>query len=206
MKNFAYLVGAQGAAQVVVVDPAWDVDALCAAATEDGKEISSVFVSHCHHDHINGLPELLRRVDVPVYAQKIEADFSKELREAAGDALRPLSPGDDFDIGELRAKALHTPGHTPGSQCLYVADAVASGDTVFVNRCGRCDMRGGDPEAMYRTITGVLMALPDGTKLLPGHDYGDVQISSLGREKAHNPYFQFPDVSEFVAFRMRPPK
>lgn len=206
MDNFVYLVGPADSREVVVVDPAWDVDAIDRALAEDGRQLVGAFVSHCHHDHINGLPELLRRHDVPVFAQRLEADFSPELRRAAGDALRPLSPGDPLDIGPLRAKALHTPGHTPGSQCLWADDAVASGDTVFVNACGRCDLRGGDPEAMYRTISGVLGALPDQTKLLPGHDYGDVQVSSLGREREHNPYFRFPDLASFVAFRMRPRK
>lgn len=82
--------------------------------------------------------------------------------------------------------------------------ALVSGDTVFVNACGRCDLRGGDPEAMYRTISQVLLKLPAETKLLPGHDYGDVKISSLDRERQNNPYFRFPDVTSFVNFRMRP--
>lgn len=204
MDNFAYLVGAEGADEVAVVDPAWEVDAILAAAEADQKRVVAAFVSHCHHDHINGLPDLLRRTDVPVYAQRIEADFSADLRQMAGDALRPLGPGDTLQIGSLQAKAVHTPGHTPGSQCLWAADAVTSGDTVFVNGCGRCDLRGGDPEEMYRTIRDVLMRLPEETRLLPGHDYGDVPVSSLARERAQNPYFQFPDLAAFVAYRMRP--
>ena len=204
MENFVYLVGAEGAPEVAVVDPAWDVDVIERAAQEDGKKLAAAFLSHCHGDHINGLPELLARHDVPAYAQREEIDFSADLRRAGGDALRPLNPGDELEIGPLRAKALHTPGHTPGSQCLWLADAVASGDTVFVNACGRCDLKGGDPAAMHRTIQSVLMRLPDETRLLPGHDYGDVKVSTLGREKANNPYFRFPDLVSFVTYRMRP--
>ncbi|HZA50405.1 MAG TPA: MBL fold metallo-hydrolase [Myxococcaceae bacterium] len=204
MENFVYLVGARDAPEVAVVDPAWDVDAIEKAAKEDGKKIAAAFLSHCHGDHINGLPDLLARHDIPAYAQREEIDFSADLRRAGGDALRPLNPGDELEIGPLRAKALHTPGHTPGSQCLWLADAVASGDTVFVNACGRCDLKGGDPAAMHRTIQSVLMRLPDETRLLPGHDYGDVKVSTLGREKANNPYFRFPDLLSFVTYRMRP--
>jgi hydroxyacylglutathione hydrolase len=204
MENFVYLVGARDAPEVAVIDPAWDVEAIDRAAQEDGKTIVAAFLSHCHGDHINGLPELLRRHDIPAYAQREEIDFSGDLRRAGGDALRPLGPGDELEIGPLRAKALHTPGHTPGSHCLWLPDAVASGDTVFVNACGRCDLKGGDPEAMHRTIHTVLMRLPDDTRLLPGHDYGDVKVSTLGREKANNPYFQFPDLASFLAYRMRP--
>lgn len=204
MDNFVYLVGAEGAPEVVVVDPAWDVDAIFRAAEQDGKKIVGAFLSHSHGDHINGVPGLLERGDVPVYAQKEEAAFSAELRRLAGDALRPLGPGDRFRVGPLEATALHTPGHTPGSQSLLASGHIASGDTVFVNACGRCDLKGGDPDAMYRTISSVLMRLPEETKLLPGHDYGDVPVSSIGREKAHNPYFRFPDLAGFVAYRMRP--
>lgn len=206
MDNFVYLVGAKAAPEVVVVDPAWDAEAIFRAAEEDGKKVAAAFCSHSHGDHTNALPDLLARVDVPVYAQKEEVDFSPELRKLGGDALRALSPGEALKVGPLEAKALHTPGHTPGSQCLYVGDHVASGDTVFVNGCGRCDLRGGNPEEMFRTISTVLMRLPEETKLLPGHDYGDVPVSTLGREKEKNPYFSFPDLAEFVSYRMRPRK
>jgi hydroxyacylglutathione hydrolase len=204
MDNFVYLVGAQGSDEVLVVDPAWDVEAIDAAARADGKRIVGAFISHCHGDHINGLPELLSRHDVPVYVQAEEAAFSPQLRGFAGDALRTVGPGDLIEVGPLGARALHTPGHTPGSQCLWAGGAVVSGDTAFVNGCGRCDLNGGDPDALYRTVQSVLLALPEETKLLPGHDYGDVPVSTLGRERAQNPYFQFHDVASFVAYRMRP--
>lgn len=200
MENFVYLLGAEGAPEAAVVDPAWDVEAIERAAAEDGKRLVAAFTSHCHHDHINGLPELLKRHDIPVYAQKEELAFSAELRRLA----RPLEPGQEVQVGALTVKSLHTPGHTPGSQCLFCEGSVVSGDTVFVNACGRCDLRGGDPEAMYRTISQVLSALPDDTRLLPGHDYGDVPMSSIGREKQKNPYFQFHDLQDFLALRMRP--
>jgi hydroxyacylglutathione hydrolase len=203
MDNFVYLVGAEGASEVAVVDPAWEVEEIEKAASADGKTIACAVVSHCHHDHVNGLPDLLRVRDIPVYAQRAELDFSEELREL-GDCMKPVSPGDEIQVGPARFKALHTPGHTPGSQCLLCVDSLVSGDTVFVNACGRCDLRGGDPDAMYRTISQVLLALPAQTRLLPGHDYGDVPISTLGREKEHNPYFKFPDLASFVAYRMRP--
>lgn len=211
MDNFVYLVGAEGAPEVAVIDAAWDVDAIERAAAEDGKRIVCAIVSHCHHDHTNGLPELLGRHDLPVFAQRRELEFSPELR-ALGDALRPTEPGGTIAVGPLTLKALHTPGHTPGSQCILHEGAgggpgtLVSGDTAFVNACGRCDLRGGDPEEMYRTISQVLLRLPAETRLLPGHDYGDVPVSSLARERERNPYFRFPDLAAFVAYRMRPRK
>jgi len=203
MKNFVYLVGQTGAAEVAAVDPAWDVEAITRAAADDGKRIACAVVTHCHHDHVNGLPELLRRMDVPVYAQKQELEFDADLR-AVGDAMKGVDPGDAIQIGPLPAKLLHTPGHTPGSHCLLTGDALLSGDTLFANHCGRCDLPGGNPEDMFRTIDQVLRRLPPETRLFPGHDYGDVPVSSIAREQEKNPYFQYRDPASFVAYRMRP--
>lgn len=203
MKNFVYLVGAEGSPEVAVIDPAWDVAAIQRAAGEDGKRIACAIVSHCHPDHVNGLPELLRGLDIPVYAQKRELEFSADLR-SIGDAMKGASPGETVQVGPLSIQLLHTPGHTPGSHCVLAGDALLSGDTVFVNGCGRCDLDGGNPEDMYRTISQVLMQVPPETRLFPGHDYGDVQVSSLAREREQNPHFQHRDLQSFVAYRMRP--
>ncbi|HXX30116.1 MAG TPA: MBL fold metallo-hydrolase [Myxococcaceae bacterium] len=203
MRNFVYLVGTEGERDVYVVDPAWDVDAIEKACTADGKWLAGIFLTHSHKDHINGVAELLRRHDLPVYAQRAEIDFSPDL-QAFGDALRRLGPGDRVGMGGASVVAVHTPGHTPGSQCLFAGDALVAGDTLFVNGCGRCDLLGGDPAAMFHTLTGVLGKLPPATRLFPGHDYGDVPVSSLGREAQRNPYFQFTDAKSFVTYRMRP--
>lgn len=203
MKNFVYLVGAPGAEEIAVIDPAWDVPAIFAAAEQDDKRVTAAIVSHHHFDHLNGLPDLLARADVPVYAQKAELDFSDELREHAS-AVKGVGPGEVVKVGPLELKLIHTPGHTPGSQCVYCGGALVSGDTVFVNACGRCDLPGGDPEQMFDSLTRVLGGLPGDTKLYPGHDYGDVPVSSLERERAQNPYFKLGAVGEFLAYRMRP--
>jgi glyoxylase-like metal-dependent hydrolase (beta-lactamase superfamily II) len=131
-------------------------------------------------------------------------DFSANLRELASGALRPVGPGDVLTVGGRNFQALHTPGHTPGSHCLLAQDALVSGDTVFINGCGRCDLPGGDPEAMYRSLSQVLLKVPDSTRLFPGHDYANVPVAAMADVRHHNPYFAFPDVASFVAFRMRP--
>ncbi|MBM4381363.1 MAG: MBL fold metallo-hydrolase [Deltaproteobacteria bacterium] len=204
MKNFAYLLGPADSAETWVVDPAWDVPGLLAAAAEDGRRLAGAVMTHSHGDHCNGLPGLLAAVDVPVYVHATEAAFSPELRRMAGDALRPVRGGDRLRLGAREATFLHTPGHTPGSQCLWCEAGVVSGDTLFVGACGRCDLPGGDPEAMYRSLTGVLGALPPQTPLLPGHDYGHSRTTSLGAERAGSPALSHGAVADFVAWRMRP--
>jgi glyoxylase-like metal-dependent hydrolase (beta-lactamase superfamily II) len=107
-------------------------------------------------------------------------------------------------MGSLACGTLHTPGHTPGAQCLHVGGALFTGDTLFVNKCGRCDFVGGNPSAMFHSLHQVIGALPDGTTVYPGHDYGDVKVSTLGRERAQNPYLSLKDEASFIAFRMKP--
>lgn len=203
MENFVYLVGPPEGAEALVVDPAWDVPAIEAALAEDGRRLAGAFVTHSHGDHINGLPELLSRHDVPVYCQQEELDFSPALQAHRG-AMRALKHGDRIQVGTLALNALHTPGHTPGSQCLHVADTLVSGDTLFVNGCGRCDLKGGDPERMYESIQNVLLRLSDATCLLPGHDYGEVPRAPFSEVKPQNPYLNFTSLKAFVDFRMRP--
>ena len=203
MQNFVYLVGTEGERDVVVVDPAWDVDAIEKTCVIHGKRLCGILLTHSHKDHTNGVGELLARRDLPVYANRTEIEFSDDLK-TFGDALHPLGPGDPVPLGGVSARVIQTPGHTPGSQCLHAADALLSGDTLFVNGCGRCDLRGGDPGQMFGTLYQTLRKLPGTTRLFPGHDYGDVQVSSLEREASRNPYFQFKDAASFVAYRMRP--
>lgn len=203
MKNFVYLVGAAESDEVVVVDPAWDVPAIRAAAETDERRIAAVFLTHHHFDHLNGVPELLRLCDVPVYAQRAELDVAEAIQKF-GSAVRPVAPGEVIEVGRAALTCVHTPGHTPGSQCLLTRGSLVSGDTVFVNACGRCDLSGGDARQMYDSLHRVLGALPAETALYPGHDYGDVRVSSLGRERTHNPYFQLTQLEAFVAHRNRP--
>lgn len=204
MKNFAWLLGPAGSPETWVVDPAWDVPGLLAAVARDGRRLAGAVVTHSHGDHCNGLPGLLAAVDVPVYVHAEEAAFSPELRRMAGDALRPVRGGDTLRLGGWSATFLHTPGHTPGSQCLLCEVGLVSGDTLFVGACGRCDLPGGDPEAMHRSLSSVLGALPGQTPLLPGHDYGATPRSTLAAERASNPALAHGTVADFVAWRMRP--
>ena len=203
MKNLVYLLGAADAPEVAVIDPAWDVGAVLRAAQEDGKTVVCAIATHGHRDHINGLPELLAYRSVPVYAQRIELEGTPALQQL-GAAVRPVDPGGKIAVGPLSVTALHGPGHTPGSQCLWCGDVVFSGDILFVNGCGRCDFPESDPSAMFHTLREVLGGLPDKTQLFPGHDYGDIPVSSLGRERERNPYLQFENEADFVAYRMRP--
>ncbi len=201
MDNFVYLVGAPGASETAVIDPAWDVEAAVRAAEEDGRKLTHALLSHHHFDHVNGLPALLAHGGIRTFAHR--ADVPKLAPEVRRE-ITPLDAGDAVEVGPLRLLAMHTPGHTPGSTCWHAGEGLFAGDTLFVNACGRCDLAGGDPEQMFQSLTRV-SRLADEVRLYPGHDYGDVPVSSIGREKERNPYFQkLASLTDFVAYRMRP--
>ncbi len=203
MKNFIHLVGAENSPEVAVVDPAWDVKGLLQEVTREGKKIAAVVLTHSHEDHVNGVPELLTTHDVPVYAQRTEIAFDPRLQDFAG-ALKAVGPGEKVKVGPLELTFIHTPGHTPGSQCLHCGGALFSGDTLFVDHCGRCDFPGSDVKQMFHSLHAVLGALPDETQLYPGHDYGAVKVSTLERERKLNPYLLRTDLASFSDYRLRP--
>jgi glyoxylase-like metal-dependent hydrolase (beta-lactamase superfamily II) len=201
MENFVYLVGAPDARETAIVDPAWDVAAAAQAAADDGRVLTHALVSHHHFDHVNGLPDVLARGGIRVVAHA--ADVPKLAPELQRE-VTAVAAGDAVEVGPLRVRAFHTPGHTPGSTCWHTGDSLFAGDTVFVNACGRCDLAGGDPEQMFQSLRRVA-ELPGDVTLYPGHDYGDVPVSSIAREKERNPYFQkLAALEDFVAYRMRP--
>jgi glyoxylase-like metal-dependent hydrolase (beta-lactamase superfamily II) len=201
MENFVYLVGAEGARETALIDPAWDVEAALAAAEQDGRAVTHALISHHHFDHVNGLPAALANGGIRVFGHR--ADIPKLAPEVQRQ-VSPVDAGDAVEVGPLRVAAMHTPGHTPGSTCWHAGEGLFAGDTVFVNACGRCDLAGGDPEEMFQSLKRV-SELPGDVRLYPGHDYGDVPISSIARERERNPYFQkLASLTDFLAYRMRP--
>jgi glyoxylase-like metal-dependent hydrolase (beta-lactamase superfamily II) len=201
MDNFVYLLGAEDSPETAIVDPAWDVSAALRAAEEDGRKVTHALLSHHHHDHVNGLADVLAHGGIRVHAHR--ADVPR-LPPGQQREVTPLDAGDVVEVGPLRISAMHTPGHTPGSTCWHAGEGLFAGDTVFVNACGRCDLAGGDPEQMFQSLNRVA-GLPGEVRLYPGHDYGDVPVSSIARERERNPYFQkLASLTDFVAWRMRP--
>ena len=202
MQNYVYLVGDPESRTCAVVDPAWEIDTIIRTAEADGMTITAALVTHTHPDHVGGdlfgeeipgVARLLERVPAKVHVHKAEREFLKGF----GSDLQNVEGGDTLDVGRLRITFVHTPGHTPGSQCFYVDGRLISGDTLFIGSCGRTDLPGGDPEEMYRSLTQRLMALDDQTVLFPGHNYGG-PFSTLGDERRRNPFLRFASLGEFL--------
>jgi hydroxyacylglutathione hydrolase len=218
MANLAYLVGSRSARQALLVDPAWDVDALLDQAEADGVEVVGALVTHYHQDHvggdlfgfrIEGLGRLLERRPVPVHVQEREALGLRRVTGVSESDLVRHAGGDVLELGSVRVRLLHTPGHTPGSQCFLVEvpdrpDALVSGDTLFLGSCGRVDLPGSDPRAMFESLHHTLGRLPDETLLYPGHLYAPEGSSTMGEQKRTNPYLRVSRLDDFLAFMGHP--
>jgi hydroxyacylglutathione hydrolase len=214
MANFAYLIGSRSAREALVVDPAWSVDALLDQAAADDMRVVGALVTHYHQDHvggrifgfdIEGVARLLERAPVPIHVNAHEAEGTRQVTGASESDLVRHEAGDAIALGQLQIRLLHTPGHTPGSQCFLVEERglpgrLVSGDTLFLGSCGRVDLPGSDPEAMYYSLNRTLKALPDETLVYPGHLYSNEPSATLGDQKRANPYLRVASLEQFLAF------
>jgi len=214
MANFAYLVGSRSARETYLVDAAWEVDALIDRAEADGMRVAGALATHYHQDHvggeifgmrIEGFARLLERQPVRLHVNRHEADGMLRVTGASESDLVRHEAGDVIETGRVRIRLLHTPGHTPGSQCFLVEEAgrpgrLVSGDTLFLGSCGRVDLPGADPEAMYESLHQTLKRLPDATVVYPGHLYSAAPSGSLGDEKRTNPYLRVASLQDFLGF------
>lgn len=198
--NFQYFIGDKATRTCAVVDPAWDARTILDEASRLDVTIEHILCTHSHFDHVDQVHALLREIDVQVHMLGEEIDFAGFTCEN----LVRHRPGDTLRIGQhAEITMMHTPGHTPGSTTYRLRDAIVTGDTLFVQGCGRCDFVGGDPEVMYRTLRNIVDVLPHDTIVYPGHDYGPTPSSTLTAELERNPYFAQPTLAAFVSHRMQ---
>jgi len=196
MQNFTYLIGDTATREALVVDAAWDIPGIMQLAEQDGFSITKALVTHYHQDHlggdfsghhIQGAVELLERIKAKVYINKAEAPFLARLIGLSDSDIVKVEGGDTTTVGNLTVTFIHTPGHTPGSQCFLIENRLVAGDTLFINSCGRIDLPGSNPEDMYHSLRK-LGELADSTVLYPGHNYANQPFAPLSEQKRHNPY------------------
>jgi hydroxyacylglutathione hydrolase len=207
MANYVYILGDPVSRKAAVVDPAWETNAICDFVAKEGYEIDKILITHYHQDHlgghmmgqsVEGSAEMLKRVKAKVYVNKHEAEGAKRIAGLSDSDLVKVDAGDVFKVGDIEVKFLHTPGHTPGSQCFLVAGSLIAGDTLFINSCGRVDLPGSDPEAMYHSLNHTLKSLDDATVVYPGHAYSNESSSTIGRQKRTNMYLRFETLDDFL--------
>jgi glyoxylase-like metal-dependent hydrolase (beta-lactamase superfamily II) len=209
MANFVYLVGDRETHECLVVDPAWDVAGIMAAAAADDMTVTGALVTHYHPDHVGGsmfghtvqgLAELMAVNPVKVVVNRGDVAGVKQLTGLSDSDIRAVDGGDTVSVGDVVVTCLHTPGHTPGSQCFRCSKTLISGDTLFLQGCGRVDLPGGDSEEMYRTLTQRLASLPGDLMLYPGHHYSGAPHAPLSEVRQTNAYLRVPDLPTWRRF------
>ena len=194
MVNFAYAIGDRVTGEALLVDPAYGIDELIGLLAEDEMVPVGVLASHYHADHIGGdlggypiegIAALLERVDIPIHVNSHEVPWI-ERTTGVTSSLRAHDSGDVIKVGEIDVELVHTPGHTPGSQCFLTEGHLLAGDTLFLEGCGRTDLPGSDPGEMYETLTKRLSNVPDDTVLFPGHLYSAESSQSMGQTRKEN--------------------
>jgi glyoxylase-like metal-dependent hydrolase (beta-lactamase superfamily II) len=189
------------------VDPAYAVQDILDLLEADGMKAAGVLATHYHPDHvggslggwsIEGAAALLERVDVPIHVQRDEVEWVKRAAGLDDAALVAHESGDVVTVGGVEVTLLHTPGHTPGSQCFLVEGRLVSGDTLFLDGCGRTDLPGGDPEQMYESLTTRLARFGDDIVLYPGHLYAPEPSAELGEIRRTNYVFRLKTPEQWM--------
>ncbi len=191
-----YLVYDELTKEGIVIDPGGDADDIISKIEELGLKIKYIVLTHAHGDHIAGVEELKSYTKAKVAIHKEDEplikDGTKNLSsmmamgtvEFAADIL--LEEGDKLTFGNLEAYVIHTPGHTPGGICLKIEDNLFSGDTLFAGSIGRTDFEYSSFDDIMHSIREKLLALPDETKVYPGHG----PTTTLKMEKQINPFIR----------------
>lgn len=194
MVNFVYAIGDRETGECVVVDPAYAVGDIADVVEADDMTITGVLATHYHPDHvggsmmghsIEGIVALLDRVDCPIHIQADESEWVEKTTGVGTQHLVAHASGDVLRVGEIDITMLHTPGHTPGSQCFLVEGRLVAGDTLFLEGCGRTDLPGADPAKMGDSLR-MLAQVPDETVLFPGHRYSAASSAPMAHVKQMN--------------------
>ena len=208
MVNFVYAVGDRDTSEAVLIDPAYDIKGLLKLLEADDMKCVGVLATHYHPDHvggqmlgldIEGIAQLLTLVSVPIYIQTDETHYVQAVTGVGNDHLVKCSPGETVAVGSIKIELIHTPGHTPGSQCFLVEDKLIAGDTLFLEGCGRTDLPGGDPAQMYESLTTKLTKVPDNAILYPGHYYSAESSATMGHTRQHNKVLQHSNRKQWLA-------
>lgn len=197
MQNFSYIVGDEKTKEAAVVDPGWQANKILEVAKKHDLSIKMVLMTHTHYDHSHDVKRIADSTGAIVYTHKEEAN---EIKKLGIDKIKIINDNDIINIGKIKIKVIHTPGHTPGSVCFLVDNKkLVTGDTLFVEAIGRVDLAGGDTEKMFNSLQK-LKKLNDNIEVYPGHNYGSKQNSTIDYEKKNNPYMK---ASKEEFFRIR---
>jgi glyoxylase-like metal-dependent hydrolase (beta-lactamase superfamily II) len=182
----------------MVVDPAYAITDILEIVDQDEMKLTGVLATHYHPDHvggsmmgmkIQGVADLLEKTQIPIHINKHETKWVARTTGLNEIDLVQHEGGDKVSVGDVSITFVHTPGHTPGSQCFLVEQRLVAGDTLFLDGCGRTDLPGGNPGDLYTSLQ-TLASLPAATIVCPGHQYSALPSANLGDVVSTNHVFK----------------
>jgi hydroxyacylglutathione hydrolase len=199
LQENCWIVRPEGGDRALVIDPGDEAERLQAALEGLGVTVEAILLTHTHFDHVGAVAPLAGATQAPVYCPERETAVLADINSYVFPGLGPFEPydadetvagGERLELAGLAVDVIFTPGHSPGHVTYSIPDerAILSGDVLFQGSIGRSDLPGGDHPTLMRSIATLLDTLPDDTRVLPGH----MGATTLGRERASNPFLHAP--------------
>ena len=180
-----YIVNDSASETCCVIDPGYTPEKILDEVNALGLTVEAILLTHGHFDHVGGVKEIAAETGCDVYLCADELTLPPQITAGPLYYTKTYGEGDTLHLAGLTICVIRTPGHTPGSVCLLIDDAMFSGDTLFAGSCGRTDLPGGSGAAMRASLRR-LAGLSADYRVYPGHDMD----TTLAKEKRYNPYLQ----------------
>jgi len=194
IQSNAYLLADEATRETALFDPGMESEPVAEVLVRERLTLTAILNTHGHFDHVFGNAYFKAKTGAPLLMHRADLDLVKRLEEQSmyfGFRATPSPPPDRFleegdlvQVGGIRLRVLHTPGHSPGGICLVTEGTAFVGDTLFAGSIGRTDLPGGSAETLLASIREKLMTLPDDTVVYPGHG----PATTIGHERRHNPF------------------
>lgn len=197
--NYAYLGIDKSSKSAFVVDPSWDISQILEILDKHEAKLGKVLLTHSHLDHTNMVTKLVRKFNLDVYMSEEEIEYYKYNCIN----LKRIHDLEVISVGKTKIKCLVTPGHTKGSTCYWSGDNLFTGDTIFIEGCGICNIQGGSSEEMYHSIHRLKNIIPLDIGVYSGHSFGEEPGKDMNYLNKKNIYFQIDDINHFVKYRDR---
>jgi glyoxylase-like metal-dependent hydrolase (beta-lactamase superfamily II) len=191
--NFSYVIADEALGGAAVVDPSFNVDAVIRILNDKNFTLKYIISTHGHADHTAGNEKLKKAFDSKIVSHKL-SHANHDISVVDGDVIR---------LGTVKIKVIHTPGHSPDSICLLINGKLLTGDTLFVDGCGRVDLPGSSPKEMYVSLLQKIAKLNGNIEVYPGHDYGSSPNSTIAKERQTNDALKERTLQQFVLSRQQ---
>ncbi|HET9277914.1 MAG TPA: MBL fold metallo-hydrolase [Flavitalea sp.] len=198
-KNYCYIVFDEQTKDALIIDPAWEIEKIKITLQDNQVIPRKILLTHHHFDHTNLVNQLVADYNLQVLMSEIEIEYYN----FSCPNLYAITEFTTIYIGAQRVIPFQTPGHSKGSMCFLIEKFLFTGDTLFIEGCGVCQAKGGDPTEMFNSLQQLKAQITLDTIIYPGHAYKSEPGKDFRYVWDHNIYLQIEDLKKFVAFRMR---